>query len=143
MKFCRMLPYIGVFALTVALFTGGVYPAGSETGPGRDNPASVPAVLGVNEFMKNVDRYPGKRQVEGLVSAVSPENQTFYLIDLKEFQECGVTTCAPLTLPLKWQGPLPAVREVIRIRGVVRKSNGKFFFEVHGLEKKGTKLLWP
>jgi hypothetical protein len=96
-------------------------------------------VLGVQEFMKNVDRYQGKVRLEGVVSAVSPADQALSLIDLQEFKDCGVTTCAPLTLPVKWKGPWPAVRDVVQLEGEVRESGGKLFFEALKLQKKGSK----
>jgi hypothetical protein len=74
-------------------------------------------VLGVQEFMKNVDRYRGQVRLEGVVSAVSPADQALSLIDIQEFKDCGVTTCAPLTLPVKWQGPWPAIRDIVQLEG--------------------------
>jgi hypothetical protein len=97
------------------------------------------AVLGVQEFMKNVDRYQGQVRLEGVVSAVSPADQALSLIDIQEFKDCGVTTCAPLTLPVKWQGPLPSVRDVVQLEGEVRESGGKLFFEAQRLLKKASK----
>jgi len=79
--------------------------------------AAPPKILGVDEFMKNVDRYRGKVSLEGVVSAVAPEKQAISLIDAKEFQACGVTTCAQLILPVQWRGPLPAVRDLVRLEG--------------------------
>jgi len=95
--------------------------------------------LGVQEFMKNVDRYQGKVRLEGVVSAVSPADQALSLIDRQEFKDCGVLTCAPLSLPVKWQGPLPLVRDVVQLDGEVRESGGKLFFEAQSLQKKGSK----
>ncbi len=62
--------------------------------------ASLPKVLGVDDFMKNVDRYRGKFGLEGVVSTVDPEHKAVSLIDAKEFQARGVTTRAQLTLPV-------------------------------------------
>lgn len=100
---------------------------------------SESAVLGVQEFMKNVDRYQGKVRVEGVVSAVSPAAQALSLIDVQEFKDCGVTTCAPLTLPVRWQGPWPSVNDVVQLEGELRKSGGKLFFEAKRLQKKASK----
>ena len=137
MKCNGKLAYILALALIVVLVTGETHPVMSETwGPGKGSSVSAPAVLGVDEFMKNVERYSGKRQVEGVVSAVSPENHAFSLIDHKEFQACKVTTCAVLTLPVKWRGPFPSVGEAVQIEGEVRESSGKLFFEAYKVEKK-------
>ena len=98
--------------------------------------ASPPqAVSGVDDFMKNVNRYRGKVSLEGVVSAVALEHQAVSLIDAKEFQTCGVTTCAQLTLPVQWRGPMPAVGDLVRVEGQARKIKGKLMFVADKLEK--------
>jgi len=97
--------------------------------------ATLPKVLGVDEFMKNVDLYRGKVNLEGVVSALAPEQQAISLIDAKEFQDCGVTTCAQLTLPVQWRGPMPAVRDLVRVEGQAREVKGKLMFVADKLEK--------
>jgi hypothetical protein len=97
--------------------------------------ASRQAILGVDEFMKNVDRYRGKVSLEGVVSAITPELQAISLIDAKEFQACEVTTCAQLTLPVQWPGPMPAVRDLVRVEGQAQEVKGKLIFVADKLEK--------
>ncbi len=97
--------------------------------------SSPQAVSGVDDFMKNVDRYRGKVSLEGVVSALAPEHQVISLIDAKEFQACGVTTCAQLTLPVQWRGPMPAVRDLVRVEGQAQELKGKLMFVAEKLEK--------
>jgi hypothetical protein len=97
--------------------------------------ATPQAILGVDNFMKNVDRYRGKVSLEGVVSAVAPDQQGISLIDSGEFQACGVTTCAQLILPVQWCGPMPAVRDLIRLEGQAREVKGKLIFVADKLEK--------
>ncbi len=85
--------------------------------------------------MKNVDRYRGPVSLEGVVSAVAPDQQAISLIDSGEFQDCGVTTCAQLTLPVHWRGPQPAVRDLVRLKGQVQEVKGKLMFVADKLEK--------
>ncbi len=92
-------------------------------------------VLGVDELMKNVDRYRGTVLLQGVVSAVSPEQQALSLIDTREFQACGVITCAPLTLPVRWTGPMPSPRDLVRLEGEVQQVSGKLIFNARALEK--------
>lgn len=92
-------------------------------------------VLGVDEFMKNVDRYPGKVSLEGVVSGVAPDSAAISLIDCGEFQACGVTTCAQLTLPVQWSGPLPGVGDRVKIAGQTKEVKGKLMFVAEKLEK--------
>jgi hypothetical protein len=97
--------------------------------------ASPPKVLGVDDFMKNVDRYRGKVSLEGVVSTVAQEQKAISLIDAKEFQACGVTTCAQLTLPVQWRGPVPSVGDLVRIEGEAQEVKGKLMFVADKLEK--------
>lgn len=97
--------------------------------------ASNQAILGIDDFMKNVDRYRGKVSLQGVVSAVTPGQQAIYLIDAKEFQACGVTTCAQLTLPVQWRGSMPAVSDLVRVDGQAQEVKGKFMFVADKLEK--------
>ncbi len=91
--------------------------------------------LGIDDFMKDVDRYRGKVSLQGVVSAVTPEQQAVYLIDAKEFQACGVTTCAQLTLPVQWRGSNPAVSDLVRVEGQVKEVKGKLMFVADKLKK--------
>ncbi len=97
--------------------------------------AASPKVLGVDDFMKNVDRYRGKVSLEGVVSAIVPEQQAVSLIDAKEFQNCGVTTCAKLILPVQWRGLVPAVGDLVRVEGQAQEVKGKLMFVADKLEK--------
>ena len=103
--------------------------------PAEGAAVSPQAVSGVDDFMKNVDRHRGKVSLEGVVSAVAPEQQTISLIDAKEFQACGVTTCAQLTLPVQWRGPVPAVGDLVRVEGQAQEVKGKLMFVADKLEK--------
>ncbi len=101
--------------------------------------ASPPKVLGIDDFMKNVDRYRAKVSLEGVVSTVAPEQKAVSLIDAKEFQACGVTTCAQscaqLTLPVQWGGPVPSVGDLVRLEGQAQEIKGKLMFVADKLEK--------
>jgi hypothetical protein len=103
-------------------------------------PATSKAVLGVEEFMREVDNYPGQVRLEGVVSAVAAEERALTLIDVAELERCGVVTCAPLSLPVQWNGEMPAVRDVVLLKGEVSESEGKLFFLAHSLERIEPKL---
>jgi hypothetical protein len=90
--------------------------------------------LGVEQFMKNVERYPGNVRVEGVVVAVSATNQMLGLIDTREFQTCGLEGCA-LSLPVRWTGAMPAPGETVRVGGCVQTKLGKLSFVAQTLEK--------
>jgi hypothetical protein len=92
------------------------------------------AFLGVDQLMRDVDRYRGIILVEGIVSTVSPEAEMLALIDSKEYAKCGVVTCSTLSLPVHWKGSMPAVSKSVRIKGEVKEQEGKLVLEARELE---------
>ena len=94
----------------------------------------VPAVIGVEDLMQNVERHRGTIRVEGVVSAVVSDRQVLTLIDTRELRECGVTTCARLKLPVRWTGAMPRVGEIVRVDGEVQAQEGKRLFIAGKLE---------
>jgi hypothetical protein len=94
-------------------------------------------VIGVEALMKSPDKHPGMIQVEGVVSSVSPKKGTLTLIDKGELEECGVANCAEYVLPVQWKGSFPDVKEVVQIKGEVKKVDGKKIFVAVSLKKVG------
>lgn len=92
-------------------------------------------VLGVEEFMRRPGRQGGRVCVEGIVSAVSADDHTLALIDRREFEQCGVTTCAALYLPVRWPGPMPGTGELVRIEGQARDEGGRLVFVARAVER--------
>ena len=98
--------------------------------------AAESQAVGVEALMKNVDEHKGPVRVEGVVSAASAERQLLTLIDTRELDECGVTTCAQLKLPVRWTGVMPPVRAIVRVDGEVqRQPDGKLVFVARGVEE--------
>ena len=100
------------------------FPAESETG----------GILGVDQLMKNVDKYRGSIRVEGVVSAVSAKEHMLSLIDVQEFKKCAVVTCATLTLPVRWAGSMPSIKDQVRAEGEIKENKGKLIFEAKTIE---------
>ena len=99
---------------------------------------STSRVLGVEEFMRNVEQYrQSSVTLEGVVSAVSVENQLVGLIDIREFRECKITTCSALTLPIRWSGSMPQVQEMVQVKGKLQEKDGRFVFLAQEMEKQG------
>jgi hypothetical protein len=98
-------------------------------------PSTSNGILGVEGFMKDVDNYRGKVSVEGVVSAVAVTNQMLAMIDLREFQTCGLKQCAEFTLPVRWTGTMPAVGQAVRVEGEVQEDSGKLVFVAQAVEK--------
>jgi len=128
----KPITFAVIIAMTITILLVFSLSQGLQAG---EVAASPKKVLGVDDFMKNVDRYRGKVILEGVVSAIALEQQAISLIDAKEFQACGVTTCAQLTLPVQWHGAMPDVRDLVRIEGQAQEVKGKLMFVADKLEK--------
>lgn len=132
----RLKSLVFGWAALAAIVAGTLLLQGRNTSLSRIRTRSENPVVGVETLMKAPNRYRGPIQVEGVVSAVSPERHTLALIDRKEFDECGETTCAPLTLPVQWPGPMPAVRDMVLLQGEIRSVDGKRIFVASALKKQ-------
>jgi hypothetical protein len=126
-----------LFASTALALSEAACEGEGTPSPTKLTRESVKAV-GIDEFMINLDRYPGLVLVKGVVSAVSLEHKLVGLIDAGEYESCGVVTCAQLTLPVLWNGQMPTVEEVVLVEGQVQKQDGKLFFMAQALERIGT-----
>ena len=135
-----MMQRIAFLAIPVFLVAGAVLlwqSQGDDKAVVAQEPptSELATVLGVDQLMREVDAYQGSLQVEGAVSAVAAEDQSLALIDVREYKQCGVVTCAALTLPVHWAGAMPAVRDVVRLEGEVKESSGKLVFFASSLQK--------
>lgn len=93
-------------------------------------------VYGVEEFMKGKGtNRTGEVMVEGVVSAIAPEQQLLALIDREEFRRCKLTNCAALTLPVRWTGVVPQVEETVRVKGTIQETQGKRLLVAQRLDK--------
>ncbi len=101
---------------------------------------SEKAIVNVEDLMAKPDQHKGRVSVAGIVSGVSVEQKTLALIDRREFSECGVTTCAKLTLPIQWLGPMPDVEDEIILRGEIQNMNEKLIFVAKSLKKLSSLL---
>ena len=130
--------FIAVFSMAfVACQSMGESDSPSQEPEGSEK-VSTASVLGVEEFMRNVEQYrQGSVTVEGVVSTVNAENQLVGLIDTREFQECKVTTCSALTLPIHWSGSMPKVQEMIQVKGKLQEKDGRFVFLAQKMERQG------
>lgn len=124
-----------VFVILVGLFLNS---EAKEKKPPTEESVAVPGpakVMGVDEYMTNVDRYQGPVNIRGVVSAVSPKHQMLGLIDTGEFESCKVVTCAKLTLPVFWTGQMPQVKETVVVEGEAKKKNKRLVFIARTLKQ--------
>jgi hypothetical protein len=129
---------IVAIAVAVALVWQSQPPVDEAPEPGEQS------VLGVHELMRNVDRYrDGPTQVKGVVSYVSAEGQGLTLIDVVDFEECGLCDCAPLKLPIRWSGAMPHLQDTVLIEGEVQEAAGKLIFVARSVEPSDARTGTP
>jgi hypothetical protein len=134
---------LGLFLAVTALVTSDAVSEEQGMPPQTNSTLESNKAVSIDEFMVNLDRYPGRVLVKGVVSAVSLEQKLVGLIDAGEYESCGVVTCAKLTLPVRWNGQMPPVEEVVLVEGQVQRRNGKLFFMAQALERIGTRQECP
>ena len=119
----------------------------SIAGQGGPVQASAPsrAIVNVDDLMMDIERYRGRVvTVRGVVSAVAPDTRILSVIDVREFAECRVTTCARLTLPVRWSGTMPAVGDYARVSGEVQvEQDGKLAFVATSVESRRARRRGP
>jgi hypothetical protein len=128
--FCCVL--VGAIAAGVWLYASRER-GGQEAGEEQRSALPADAVLGVDELMRDVDRFEGPVRIEGVVSAVSPGQKRLALIDRAEFEHCGRVDCAALVLPVEWAGAMPQVRQSVRLSGQVHRREGKLILVADSL----------
>ena len=121
--------------LAVVVVAGLSYRIGGTSLASSSHLISAPSVYGVEELMTVVEfSDSGTTTVEGVVGAASVDQGMFTLIDKEEFIRCQLTTCAPLSLPVRWEGVMPSPSEAVRATGEIEESGGKLLFVARHLE---------
>jgi len=88
--------------------------------------AAVPLEV---DAVKSAKSFPASLEVVGVVAKRSTTAGTFSLIDREEFRKCQSVGCANFLLPVRWNGKLPPVASVVKVKGAVRDTKeGKFLF---------------
>ena len=117
----------GIGVLAASLLLAFLFPADCAF---AGAPQEVQAILSAKSLATRID-------VVGVVSRRDSAKGTFALIDRAECSKCPSTSCAPPSLPVRWTGTLPGVRESVRVKGSVRDTKaGKFLF-ADSVEKAG------
>lgn len=122
-----------VIASAIFLLTRGESrPGGSLSVPNSPKTSSTTIAVGVDQLMNHTEKYPGEVIVEGIVSASAPGRVS--LIDVGEVEECGVTTCAELVLPVEWSGNPPKGKQRVKLLGSVRETGEGMVFVARSME---------
>jgi hypothetical protein len=112
-----------------------------ETGVGPP-----PVVLGVDDVAADPMAYDGPIVVEGVVSFVDAVSSTFVIIDVSEYELCGVVDCAineiPVPVPAhQYDGTLPVVRDFVLVHGEMVDSGTGYSLDAAEVQKGGEPIL--
>lgn len=131
----RTLAFIlTLFAAVIGIAVGNTPSETAESSGPDATPSASVQILGVDELMQRDQLPQTPLQVEGIVSATSADEGSLALIDRGEFDQCRVTTCAQLVLPVRWRGAMPSIRDAVRIQGEVQELDGRWIFVATHLE---------
>ena len=88
-------------------------------------PDASSRVVNVDDLAEKPENFKGDIVLRAVVAGVNKSEGVFGAVDSREFESCGVLTCADNTLPVKFAGELPNVKTVVEITGrIVRNKKG-------------------
>lgn len=119
---------LGTLLVCTAFFIGCSNASESSSGA---------SVLGVDNYMKNSKKYPGSVEVEGVVSQIISDQHLVVIIDTEEYEKCKSVTCSLLRLPVFWEGEVPKVYDIVRVKGEIGKRDDKRLFVAKELKRVG------
>ena len=121
----RHLIALGIAGVTVLVAVSllGIF----EPARSRDAilPGTTPAadhVLAVDDLRNNPERFTGEIQVFGVVGGTKNSERLFGLIDKREVEACGTTSCPEFLLPVRWRGAMPPVGDEVTVTGELQLS---------------------
>jgi hypothetical protein len=103
-------------------------------------------VVGVDDAFADPQAYSGIIAVKGVVSFVYPSNSSFVIIDVKEYELCGVVTCAInemlISVPSDlYSGELPEVTDTVLVHGEIVYPDEDFSLSATKVTRNGKTIL--
>lgn len=123
----------GIIAVILAgiVVVGGITYAFQRTGDRPVDgvvtvtPGKLSEVVNVDDLANKPEDFKGEFVLRGAVAGVSKTDGVFAVVDSREFESCGVLTCALNTIPVRFNGELPEPKTIVEITGrVIRGENG-------------------
>ena len=105
-----------------------VQPAAAEADAGSRK------VVQVDELAAKPEEFKGEFVLRAVVAGVKESEGVISVIDSREYESCGVLTCAENYLPVKPTGKLPQPKTVVELTGRVVKSDKGLLFEASRLD---------
>lgn len=119
------------------------------------NTAIPENLMGVNSLTADPQAFTGEIAVEGVVIDVDPASSRVRLIDLTEYETCGLNPCGsagvlPLHLPVTgeptatgalYEGELPSLEDAVVVVGEVRSGQSGLYFDVQRVQRGSQTLI--
>ena len=83
-------------------------------------------VFSVKQYMTTSPS--GTATVQGVVSQVYSDEHFIALVDSSNCKTNCKTSCKKPTLPIRWTGAFPKVKDVVRFTGATQEKKGERFF---------------
>ena len=102
-------------------------------------------IVNVDDFAADPGAYSGVIAISGVVSYIKPENAVFGIIDTREYELCGVVTCAANEIPIsvpssRFSGELPEVEDEVLVYGKIVNSADGYVLDALRVER-GSKVI--
>lgn len=87
----------------------------------------------VDDLFENLENHSGRISLQGVVAGSDADKGVFGVIDLREYEECGVLSCAKFTMPVRFSGDLPEAKTILTMTGEVVKTSDGYLFDAQEL----------
>lgn len=117
---------------------------------------SAADAVGVNAVAADPGAYTGEITMKGVVQLVDAEKSFINVIDVTEYETCGLTPCGsagiiPLFMPTSgepspagsvYKGSLPALEEEVLVTGEIKDAaDGSLIFDVTRVQRGSTTVI--
>lgn len=127
-----------VLGLAVVVIVGGIgYGFVREQKPAVAQKVATSekaSIVEVDDLAAKPEDFSGQVVLKGVVAGVDKKASIFGVIDAREFEECGVMTCAKHIIPVKFSGDLPAVKTEVNITGEIGRGDDGLVFEAKAVD---------
>jgi hypothetical protein len=90
--------------------------------------------LNVNEVGSDPAAYSGTITIVGVTKGFAESDATvFGIMDLKE-KQCNTPNCNMTMLPVRYQGPLPAIGDEVQVTGSFVQIQGGYLFTANNVK---------
>ena len=137
----RFSALIIMVALLPTLLAGCLYSADQNS----SNNVEVP-MIDVDDFAADPTAYHGTIGIRGIVAATNRADASFVIIDVREYELCGVLTCAAneitISVPAdKYSGELPRTEDIIIAYGEFSAGDSFGMIQVSRIERDNQVII--